>query len=127
MADEGEAQTARKSRMKHGAMYLAASVVILLICLWLLPEVFGFDFAAFMRGESIVAFLRIALGVVFLFVLAASIRYVISSFTLDGETWCDGLKNAMQAHILSRDGVSVVLLAVGGIALIAWGLVDLIG
>ncbi len=113
--------------MRSGVLYLIGSAVVLISLMWLLPEVMGIDLAGFMRRDSILSILRIALGIAFLLILVVSIRYVIASFTLEGETWRDGLKNAAKAHILSRDFISIVLLAAAGIACIAWGATGLIG
>lgn len=113
--------------MRSGVLYLVGSAVVLMSLMWLLPEVMGVDFAGFMRSDSILSMLRITLGIAFLLILVASVRYVVASFTLEGETWRDGLKNAVQAHILSRDLISIVLLAAAGIACIAWGATGLIG
>lgn len=117
----------RGSGMRSGVLYLIGSAVVLISLMWLLPEVMGIDLAGFMRSDSILSILRIALGIAFLLILVVSIRYVIASFTLEGETWRDGLKNAAKAHILSRDFISIVLLAAADIACIAWGATGLIG
>lgn len=121
---QSESKEVQKTRIKSGAIYLAVSALVLFF-LWFCPNALGIDFAALLRGGEAVAVLRIALGIFFLFILAASIRYVISSFTLEGETWREGLANALRSHVFGRDSVAIVLLAFGGIALIVWGCIEL--
>lgn len=116
---------ASKGSLRKGGIYLLVTLVIFAALVWFIPDVLNFDLAGFMSSPNMVAAARAALGLFFLVILVLSMRYTIASFTLEGESWRQGFQNALRSHVFSRDGISILLLFGGGVALIAWGLVDL--
>lgn len=116
-----------KKHIVQGVFYLALSAVVLFALLYLIPNVMNIDVSEIMSSKAIVAVLRCALGAALLVLLVLSIIYAVRSFTLQGQDWRDGIANARQAHIFGRDAISILLLGLAGIALIVWGVADLIG
>lgn len=125
-AYEKKAPAGRKY-MSRGIQYLVASGLVLFALLYLLPNALRIDIAGIMKSQVIVSALRIALGIGLLAILAMSLIYVARSFTLSGQTWREGLSNARRAHIFGRDAISILLLCASGVALVAWGVIGLIG
>ncbi|WP_019240136.1 MULTISPECIES: hypothetical protein [Enorma] len=120
-----EEREQRRQSFAKGSFYLVTAIVVIFVLAYYVPDVLGIDLAGLARGEHVVAILRIGLGVVFLGVLVASIVRAVRMFTLEGEDWKRGLRNAAATHLFSRDFISILFLLFGGIALIAWGVVDL--
>lgn len=123
---ENKAPAGRKY-MSRGIQYLVVSGLVLFALLYLLPNALRIDIAGIMKSQAIVSALRIALGIGLLAILAMSLIYVARSFTLSGQTWREGLSNACRAHIFGRDAISILLLCASGVALVAWGVIGLIG
>lgn len=121
-----EEREARRQSFSKGSIYLVATIVVIFVLAYFIPEVLGIDLAGLARGTSVVALLRIALGILFLGTLAASIVRAVKMFTLEGEGWVQGLRNAAATHLFSRDFISILFLLGGGIALVAWGVIDLL-
>lgn len=121
-----EEKEARQKSFARGSVYLVATIVVLFVLAYFIPDVLGIDLAGWMSSTNVVALLRIALGVIMLVILVASIVRAVRFFTLEGEDWKHGLRNAAATHLFSRDASSIVLLLFGGVALIVWGLVDLL-
>ena len=115
-----------RTSMRKGSLYLGVSLVVLLVLLYLLPNVLGIDVREAMKDERIVGILRVALGLFILVCLFYSLIRVVKTFTLEGETWRHGLYNAVASHMLGSDVIAIVLALAGGIALIVWGVTDIV-
>ena len=110
-----------KNRMKKGIGYLVLSIVVILLLLWFLPSVLNIDIAAIMSGDVVIGVLRIGLGLFLIAGVLSGIKRMINACTLEGETWKEGLRNALMSSMISRDLITILLLLAGGIALIVWG------
>lgn len=127
--DTREGQDAGKCRqnLTRGAVYLAVTVLVLFVLAYLLPEVLGIDLGAFMRGDTVIGTLRLALGLAIAASVVLSLVRLVRSFTLEGEGWRQGLHNVLASHMLGRDFLAIVLGVAAGAALIVWGIVGLVG
>ena len=72
-----------------------------------------------------VSVLRIALGVLVLLGLFAFLRGLLRASTLEGETLAQGMRNLVNSPLFASELVGIVLLLIGGIALVALGLSSL--
>ena len=66
--------------------------------------------------------MRAILGVVLLTILCISLVRIVRANTLDGESFFAGLRNAFISGQILRNLLSIVILAIGGIVLIVWGI-----
>lgn len=124
--ETAEERRQRQQSFARGGIYLISAIVVLFVLAYFIPEVLGVDLGAMMRGTDVVATLRIILGAFLLLVLTLSIARAVRMFTLEGENWKRGLRNAAATHLFSRDASSIFLLLFGGVALIVWGVLDLL-
>lgn len=116
----GQSNDVRRS-MRKGTLYLGLSAIVVLVLLYLFPNVLGIDAREAMKDERIVGVLRTALGLFILGCLFYSLSRVIKTFTLEGESWKRGLYNAVASRMLGSDVIAILLALSGGIALIVWG------
>lgn len=107
--------------MSTGVAYIVLTIMVIFVLMFFFPQVLGIDLAGAMRGERVVGVLRMALGAVVLAYFARVVARIVGTCTLEGEDWHAGLRNARGSLMLERVGLTLVLLLLGGVALVAWG------
>lgn len=120
-------QVKTRSNLSKGAIYLALSIVVIYGLTVLFPSAFNVNIREFMKSASMVGLLRIVLGVFMLACLIYSLRRVVKTFTLEDETWVQGLMNVLKSHMIGADFITIVLTLFGGLALIIWGACEILG
>ena len=122
MADQQQRDFAAST--SRGIRSLAVSALVIL-GLYIIPRALGFDATAALGDQMPVSVLRIALGVLVLLGLFAFLRGLLRASTLEGETLAQGMRNLVNSPLFASELVGIVLLLIGGIALVALGLSSL--
>jgi hypothetical protein len=111
--------------MQRGLSYLAASLTIIALLAYVLPNIYGIDVRSLAQEKTALGVVRIALGIaIIIFAIRACIA-VIKGNTLPGETWQSGLYNAIHSTFLGLNGLTILLLFIGGVTLIIWAVTEM--
>lgn len=119
-------QNNTRKNLSQGATYIAITILVLFVLLYVFPVGLKFNISAFLQGEKQLGIMRLILGIVLLVVLCMSLGRIVDANTLDGETFFMGMKNALLSGQILRNLLSIMILTIGGIALIAWGITGII-
>ncbi|EPD78585.1 hypothetical protein [Atopobium sp. oral taxon 199] len=122
----GSVQNSARENISRGVVYIVITALILFTLLYVFPVILKFDISAFLQGEKQLGIMRVILGVVLLAVLVMSLIRIVNANTLEGESHFTGLKNALLSGQILRNLLSIMILTIGGIALIAWGITGII-
>lgn len=122
----GSVQNSARENISRGVVYIVITALILFTLLYVFPVILKFDISAFLQGEKQLGIMRVILGVVLLAVLVMSLIRIVNANTLEGESHFTGLKNALLSGQILRNLLSIIILTIGGIALIAWGITGII-
>lgn len=116
------AQNNTRENISRGVIYIVITGLVLFALLYVFPVMLNFDISAFLQGEKQLGIMRAILGVVLLTILCISLVRIVHANTLDGESFFEGLRNAFIGGHILRNLLSIVILAIGGIVLIVWGI-----
>lgn len=122
----GSVQNSARENISRGVVYIVITALILFTLLYVFPVILKFEISAFLQGEKQLGIMRVILGVVLLAVLVMSLIRIVNANTLEGESHFTGLKNALLSGQILRNLLSIMILTIGGIALIAWGITGII-
>ena len=111
------AQNNTRENISRGVIYIVITGLVLFALLYVFPVMLNFDLS-----EKQLGIMRAILGVVLLTILCISLVRIVHANTLDGESFFEGLRNAFIGGHILRNLLSIVILAIGGIVLIVWGI-----
>lgn len=117
-------ETSRKNLQK-GSGYLFLSVLIIALLAYVFPNVLNIDIRSFAQQSLILGVARIAIGIAVIVYAIRACVIVVRTNTLPGETWKRGLYNSLHATFLGINGLTILLLFVGGAALIIWAISEM--
>jgi hypothetical protein len=122
MAQTNDKRTQFSESFKKGCIELGASAAIIILLVYVVPNVIGFDLSSALSSQSSVGFLRIVLGIAMLAcAVALSIR-IVNASRLEGESIASGIANAFRSPALYSSLGGLALLLIGAVLLIWLGL-----
>ena len=117
-------ETSRKI-IQRGSGYLFLSVLIIALLAYVFPSILNIDIRSFAQQTLVLGVARIAIGIAVIVYAIRACVIVVRINTLPGETWKRGLYNAFHATFLGINGLTILLLFVGGAALIIWAISEM--
>lgn len=111
--------------IQRGSGYLFLSVLIIALLAYVFPTILNIDIRSFAQQSLVLGVARIAIGIAVIVYAIRACIIVVRINTLPGETWKRGLYNAFHATFLGINGLTILLLFVGGAALIIWAISEM--
>lgn len=118
-------ETSRQNLQK-GSVYLFFSVLIIALLAYVLPDVLDIDIRSLAQQDIVLGIARIIIGSGMIAYAVRACIIVVRTNTLPGETWKRGLYNSFHTTFLGINGLTILLLIVGGVALIIWSIIEML-
>ena len=116
---------ASRKNLQKGSGYLFLSVLIIALLAYVFPSVLNIDIRSFAQQSLVLGIARIAIGIALIVYTIRTCVIVVRTNTLPGETWKRGLYNSLHVTFLGINGLTILLLFVGGVALIIWAISEM--
>ncbi len=125
---KGTKQSPEETRrnVQRGTGYLFLSVLIIALLAYVFPSVLNIDIRSFAQQDIVLGVARIAIGIAVIAYAIRACAIVVRINTLPGETWKRGLYNSLHTTLLGINGLTILLLFVGGAALIIWAITEML-
>ena len=116
---------ASRKNLQKGSSYLFLSILIIALLAYVFPSVLNIDIRSVAQQSLVLGIGRIAIGIAVIVYAIRACVIVVQTNTLPGETWKRGLYNSLHAPFLGINGLTILLLFVGGAALIIWAISEM--
>ena len=116
---------ASRKNLQKGSSYLFLSILIIALLAYVFPSVLNIDIRSVAQQSLVLGIGCIAIGIAVIVYAIRACVIVVQTNTLPGETWKRGLYNSLHATFLGINGLTILLLFVGGAALIIWAISEM--